>query len=298
MTTTRITHAMAASIVLADIQSASQKALKLQEKLSSGKELTSAADDPYAVTRALQLRNDLAANQQYQRNVNDANSWHSVTDATLGHISNYALRARDLVVQGASDTLGPSARQAVIAELGQLVDSVKSEANTQVGGRYIFAGSATTTKPYALGTSDAYAGNTDTMRREIGPGVQIELNEIGSAIVGDGSGGLLKALRDAIAHLSAGDTASLQTVDLDALASAHDAVVNLRAEVGARQTRLDTAMSRLQEIEQTQNQLLVKIEDADMAEVYIDFSNQQSAYQAALKAGSQIIQSSLLDFLR
>ncbi len=298
MTTTRITQGMASSIVLADIQSASAKAVRLQEKLSSGKELTSAADDPYAVTRALQLRNDLAANQQYQRNVNDANSWHSVTDATLGHISNYALRARDLVVQGASDTLGPAARQAIIAELGQLVDSVKSEANSQIGGRYIFAGSATTTKPYALGSSDTYAGNTDTMQREIGPGVTIELNEAGSAVIGDGSGGLLKAIRDAIAHLTSGDTASLQTTDLSALASAHDGVINLRAEVGARQTRLDTAMSRLQEVEQTQTELLSKIEDTDMAKAYVEFSTQQAVYQAALKAGSQIIQTSLLDFLR
>jgi flagellar hook-associated protein 3 FlgL len=82
------------------------------------------------------------------------------------------------------------------------------------------------------------------------------------------------------------------------LPSAHDGVINLRAEVGARQTRLDTAMSRLQEVEQTQTELLSKIEDTDMAKAYVEFSTQQAVYQAALKAGSQIIQTSLLDFLR
>lgn len=296
--TLRVTSGMTSSVVLADIQNASAKVAALQQKLSSGKELTSAADNPYAVSRALQLRNDLASNQQYQRNVSDASSWHTVTDSTLGHISDYVLRARDLVLQGANETNGPGGRSAIVAELTQMVDSIKSEANTQIAGRYIFAGSATTTKPYALGASDTYAGNTDTIKREIGPGVQIDLNEAGSAVIGDSSTGLLKSLRDAITHLNAGDTASLQTTDLASLASAQDAVINFRAQVGARQTRLDTATSRLQEVEQTQTELLSKTEDADMAKTYVDFSTQQAVYQAALKAGSQIVQSSLLDFLR
>jgi flagellar hook-associated protein 3 FlgL len=289
---------MTSSVVLADIQGASARLSQLQQKLSSGKELTNAADDPYAVARALQLRQDLATNQQDQRNVNDASSWHSVTDTTLSSISDYVLRARDLITQGASDTAGPQGRQAIIAELSQIVDSVKSEANTKLGSQYVLSGSATTTQPYTLGADDTYAGNTNVMKREIGPGVQIDLNEPGSAVIGDSSSGLLKTLRDAIAHLSAGDTASLQTTDLQALTTAQDSIINIRAQVGARQTRLDTATSRLQEVEQTQTELLSKTEDADMAKAYVDFSTQQAVYQAALRAGSQIVQTSLLDFLK
>ena len=35
-----------------------------------------------------------------------------------------------------------------------------------------------------------------------------------------------------------------------------------------------------------------------MAKTLIDFSSQQAAYQAALKAGASIVQTSLMDFLR
>ena len=296
--TMRITQGMASSVILGDIQSASARLVKLQEKLSSGKELSAPEDNPYEVTRAMQLRTDLAANRQYQRNVQDAASWHDVTDTTLSHISDYVLRARDLVTQGASETTGPAGRQAIVAELTQMVDSIKSEANTQIAGRYIFAGSATTTRPFALGTDDTYSGNANVMKREVGPGVQIDLNEPGSSVIGDSSSGLLKSLRDVIAHLNSGDTTSLQTTDLQSLTTAQDAIVNLRAQVGARQNRLDTATSRLQEVEQTQTGLLSKTEDADMAKAYVEFSTQQAVYQAALKAGSQIVQTSLLDFLR
>ena len=296
--TTRITQGMNTAIVLGDIQAVSQRLSKLQQKLSSGKELQAPSDDPYGVTRALQLRNDLEANRQYQRNAIDANNWHSVTDTMLAHITDFVLRARDLVVQGASDTVGPAGRQAIVAEFTQLVDSVKTEANAKFAGRFVLSGSATLTQPYAMGATDTYAGNTDVMRREIGQGVQIDLNVNGSATIGDASSGLLKAMRDAIAHLTTGDTASLQTTDLQAITAVTDGLTNLRAEVGTRQMRLETATARLQQIELTENELLSTVEDADMAKTYVDFSTQQAVYQAALKAGSQVIQPSLLDFLR
>ena len=293
----RITQGMTSAIVLGDIQTASERLSKLQQKMSSGKELQLPSDNPYGVTRALQLRSDLESNRQYQRNASDANDWHAVTDTTLAHITDLVLRARDLIVQGASDTLGPGGRQAIVSEFTQLIDSVKTEANAKVAGRFLFAGSATLTQPYALGGTDTYAGNTDAMRREIGPGVQIDLNVNGAAAIGDTSSGLLKAMRDAITHLTAGDTASLQTTDLQAITTAADGVTSLRAEVGTRQMRLETATARLQQVEQTQSSLLSTVEDADMAKAYVDFSTQQAVYQAALKAGSQIVQRSLLDFL-
>lgn len=296
--TIRMTQGMTSTAILTDIQNASARLGQLSQKLSSGKELTAPADDPYGVTRAMQLRNDLASNQQYQRNVTDANSWHAVTDTTLSNISDYVLRARDLVVQGSTDTAGTQGRQAVISELTQIVDGIKSEANTQIGGRYILSGSATATQPYTPGASDTYAGNTSVMKREIGSGVQIDLNEPGSTVIGDSTSGLLKTLRDILTNLSTGNTAALQGTDLQALTTAQEAIINIRAQVGARQMRLDTATSRLQQVEQTQTGLLSKTEDADMAKTMVDFSTQQAVYQASLRAGAQIVQASLLDFLR
>jgi flagellar hook-associated protein 3 FlgL len=62
--------------------------------------------------------------------------------------------------------------------------------------------------------------------------------------------------------------------------------------------RLEAADSRLQQIEETETTLLSETEDADIAKTMIDFSSQSAAYQAALKSGANIIQPSLMDFLR
>ena len=175
---------------------------------------------------------------------------------------------------------------------------VKGAANSQYSGRFIFSGSQTDTPPYAVGASDAYAGNTDVVTREIGPGVQLDLNTVGSAVVGDGSSGLLKTLRDVVSHLQTNDGTSLRGVDLSALDAATDAVSNARAAVGARTNRLESADSRLKDLEQVASSQLSNIEDADMAEAVVHYSTQQAVYQAALRAGSQIFQPSLMDFLK
>jgi flagellar hook-associated protein 3 FlgL len=294
----RITQNMMSRGLLEDLQNVTTRLSRTQQKLSSGKELTAPSDDPFATSRALQLRADLAQNQQYQRNVDEANAWQSTADTALSKVGDIVLRARDLVVQGASDTVGSTARASIAAEITQLIDSVKSEGNAKYAGRFIFSGSATLTQPYQMGASDAYAGNSEVAKREIGPGVQIDLNQPGVNVFGDASGGLLQTLRTIVGDLQSNNGAALQNADLKALDAAHDTLTVSRAVVGASQNRLDTANSRLQELEQSTTQSLSNTEDADMAKTLVDFSTQQAVYQSALKSGAQIIQPSLMDFLK
>jgi flagellar hook-associated protein 3 FlgL len=295
--TVRITQNMLNTTLLYDLQNVTGQLQTSEQQLSSGYKLNQPSDDPYGASQALKLRADLAANQQYQGNVSDANSWQSVADTALGDIGDSLQRARDLVIQGGNDTNGTSDRQAIVTELTQLIDSIKTDANTQYAGRYIFSGTSTNTQPYQLGTNDGYSGNTALITREIGAGVQVAINQPGSGVIGDASSGLLATLRTIVNDLQSGNTNALNTTDLSALDSANDTLLNARAQVGALSDRLTTATNRLQQTEQSTTQLLSNVQDADMTQVMINFSTQQAAYQAALRAGAQIIQPSLMDFL-
>jgi len=283
--------------LLYDLRNVTTQLSTSEQELSSGYKLNKPSDDPYGASQALKLRADLAANTQYQSNVQDANSWQNVADTALGDIGDSIQRARDLVIQGANDTNDASDRQAIVTELNQLIDSIKTDGNTQYAGRYIFSGTATNTQPYQLGSNDAYSGNTAMITREIGVGVQVAINTPGSSVIGDGTGGLLATLRGIVNDLQSGNTNALSTTDLNALDTANDTLLNARAQVGALSDRLTTASNRLQSTEQSTTQLLSNVQDADMTQVMVNFSTQQAAYQAALRAGAQIIQPSLMDFL-
>lgn len=293
----RITQGMMNQTLLYDLQHVTSQLSTSEQELSSGYKINQPSDDPYAASQALKLRADLASNQQYQGNVSDANAWQNVADTALGNIGDSVQRARDLIIQGANGTNTASDRTAMVTELNQLIDSIKTDANTQYAGRYIFSGTATNTQPYQQGSVDSYSGNTASITREIGAGVQVSINQPGSSIIGDASSGLLSTLRTIVNDLNSGNTTALSTTDLTAIDAANDSLLNARAQVGAMSDRLTTATNRLTQTEQSTTQLLSNVQDADMTQVMVQFSTQQAAYQAALHAGAQIIQPSLMDFL-
>ena len=305
----RITHGMMSRNVLADLNAVSTRLSKTQQKIASNKEISRPSDDPFDASRAMALRQSLAATRQQQRNAEDATGWQDATEQALGQITDLVHRARELIVRGATDSSDAQDRVSIAAELDQIIESVKQNANASYRGSYLFSGSKTDTAPYEQGAVDAYAGDEAGLDplipgvlREIGPGVTMPINTVAREFLGDGQaagdGKLLDTLRNAVDALRADDAATLRDTELANLDTNLDSLLEVRARNGARTNRLDSALSRLSEVEESTVKQLSQTEDADIAKTLIDFNSQQAAYQSALRAGASLVQASLLDFLR
>ena len=303
----RLSNQMLARNTLADLNNISNRLYDTQRKMSSGKEITRPSDDPFGTTRALTARRELEDIAQLQKNVDDALAWQGVTEVALGKITDATQRARELLIQGASDSNSIEQREAIAKEFDQLIETVKTEANGNYAGRFIFSGTETGTSPYGIGGSDVYNGDAGNIVRTIGPGVSIPVNVRGADFMGGDplvaqpDGLLLSTMRQIAVDLRANTPAAanaLRTTNLQALDSNIDNLVAIRATVGATTNRLETAVNRLRELEEASTNTLTEIEGADMAKTLTDFSLQQAVYQSALKTGANIVQSSLLDFLR
>ncbi|RKQ92415.1 flagellar hook-associated protein 3 FlgL [Solirubrobacter pauli] len=302
----RVTTSMIQRNVLADLNTLSEKMAKTQAKASSQKEITRPSDDPFNAARAMGLRQTRDANDQYKRNINDAQGWQDATESSLGAMTDYVTRANTLVLQGATDTADAESRLAIAAEIDQIIQGLKETANATYGDSYLMAGTATNVAPYKLGPDDTFQGNEagfdpaiPGVVREIGPGVTMTINLVGREILGDGGadGKLLSALRQISTNLKANDSAALQT-DTGVLKAQQDALLNVRARNGSMTNRLMAAQTRLDQIQGAVTEQLSNTEDADFAKTMIDFNSQSAAYQASLRAGANIVQSSLMDFLR
>jgi flagellar hook-associated protein 3 FlgL len=304
---TRITNSMIQRNILADLNQVSDRLSRTQMRAASGKQIERPSDDPFGASQAMALRGDLASTRQYQRNAQDAQGWQDATEQALSSINSYLQRARDLLVQGGSDSSDQTSRNAIADELEQVLKGIKQDANANYRGSYIFAGAKTSTAPYDVDGADGYLGDeagldpaVPGIAREIGPGVSLNVNTVGREFLGDGGGDgkLLSTLRTAIDHLRAGDGASLRGADLPALDGNLDTLLEVRSRNGARTNRVESALVRLGQVEQSSVSQLSDVEDADFAQTMIDLSSQTAAYQAALRSGASIVQSSLLDFLR
>jgi flagellar hook-associated protein 3 FlgL len=311
----RITTSMVQRNILSDLNSISSKLTKTQMKAASGKEITRPSDDPYGTAQAMALRQSLSANRQHQRNVEDAMGWQDATEQALMDITDSIEKAKSLLVQGTSDSLDQTGRDSIAAELEQIIEGIKQTANTSYRGSYLFAGTETSTRPYPatsnpyVAADDAYQGDeagwnpaVPGIIREIGPGVQMSINVVARQFLGDGQGAgdnkLLDVMRDAVDNLRAGNSTALRGSDMDRLDQNLDALLEVRAANGAKTNRLEAALGRLTQLEESVTEQLSKTEDADIAETLIDLNSQTAAYQAALRAGASIVQTSLMDFLR
>jgi flagellar hook-associated protein 3 FlgL len=293
----RITTGMTQRNILADLNRVSDRLSRTQSKIASNREITRPSDDPFNAARALALRTSMESTQQYQRNIQDALGWQETAEIALSDITDALHRAQELAVDGASDTSPPEARLSIAAEIDQLIEGIKQNGNSTYRGRYVFAGTTTDAPPYVAG-DDLYHGSPDDVERQIGPGVALSIGLRADSFLGNGADGkLLQVLRDVSAHLKADDGTALRG-DLDLLGAKEDELLGARALNGARQNRLDAALTRLTEVEESTLKQLSETEDVDIAKAMIDFTSQQAAYQAALKAGASIVQSSLMDFLR
>ncbi len=295
----RITTGMMQRNTLADLNRVSERMERAQSRASSNKQIERPSDDPFNAGRAVQLRGSLAGIQQYQRNIEDAQGWQEVSEQAMMTVTDVAQQARDLLVQGGSTTTDAASRAAIAAEVDELIAAAKQAGNANFDGRYLFGGTRTDQPPDAEGADDAYGGAATVAAREVGPGVSLEIGVTGAAFLGSGGGDgkLLDTLRTVAADLRSGDTAAMQA-DLDSIDANLDELLGVRAYNGARQNRLDAALSRMSQLEEVTLGQLSETEDADIAKTLIDLNSQQTAYQAALKVGAGILQTSLMDFLR
>ncbi len=298
---TRITTNIINSNLVRDIQDASARLSRTQEILTSGRILNRPSDDPARTTIAMTYRTEVANSDQYSRNIDMATSWANATDTVMGNTTAMIQRVRELVLSGVSDTVDSTSRADIAAEIVQLTEEIKTQANTKLAGVYIFAGTDNLTPPYTMGGPDNYNGNNGKINREIAPGITVPVNTPGQGFFGDNAGGLLLHLRDIATHLQSGlavDLNTLRTVDLNAITSDLDAINFNRAQVGGLQTRLDLAGARLAEFHDSNVGLLADTEEADLPSTYITYNQQKTALQAAMQTGANMVQMSLMDFLK
>jgi flagellar hook-associated protein 3 len=98
------------------------------------------------------------------------------------------------------------------------------------------------------------------------------------------------------AALSTGDTVQISRAI--SLLDGDTTRVNLsRAEIGARQSGLDTLNNRLADEKTSLTSSLSDSQDADLAQVITDLTSKQAAYQGSLKAAAIASQLSLLNYL-
>jgi flagellar hook-associated protein 3 FlgL len=299
----RVTEKSIHTRVLANLQRNIAQGAKIQDQLSSGKQLNRPSDSPAGTVSALQLRSEVRASQQYTRNAEDGlNRLNTMEDALSGS-SALVNRVRDLTLQGLNTgTSSGLTKEALAAEVDQIRGTLIAQANTRYLDRPVFGGNAGTEAAYS--PNGSYTGGeyvegdaATSVSRTVGSGIKVRVDVTGPEAFGDGATGLFQVLSDISVSIRAGDSTGLQA-NLNSLDSAGDKLKSAVSEIGSRYNRItqmkDSAQDRLLSV----TSQLSDIEDIDLPKTIMDMKLQETSYQAALAATAKVIQPSLLDYLR
>ncbi|MDR2751183.1 MAG: hypothetical protein LBC41_11025, partial [Clostridiales bacterium] len=111
-------------------------------------------------------------------------------------------------------------------------------------------------------------------------------------------------LEDAANRQMAEEKAVLSTVLHDrfnnmlSVCDSHLAIISREhTDLGARMNRLELVLTRLEQDESSYKELMSDNEDVDMMEAIMLKSSAEAAYQASLKAGANIVQMTLSNFI-
>jgi flagellar hook-associated protein 3 FlgL len=158
-----------------------------QEQVASGKRILRPSDDAVGTSLSLALRRQIGSISSYIDAIGGSRPIIETATAQLQTGLGILTEARGLALNSLSGSLNASDREAIAMQLESLRDSLLDVANASWGDRFLFAGTATGSRPWNLngdGTAE-YQGDHEVQFITIGRDEQVGVNMAGSSIFGE-----------------------------------------------------------------------------------------------------------------
>jgi len=290
---------MITNSLLASIDRSRSQSGDLSLDIATGKKLRKPSDDPGGLVLAQRYKILISRNEQFNKNIAHIQGFNTNSTSALDSVTNDLETAKELAVQGASETVSPEARQSLANNVDQIINNLVELGNSTYKGKFIFAGTQTSGQPPFSRSGDtvAYGGNNNSIQGEIGFNSKVSYNKPGADIFNPPGGPDIFANLAALKQgLENGDTDAINGA-LDTLDQAHEHVLAKSAEIGAMQSRLDSTELIIQNENLNLADQLSTLEDTDVARAIVESQAVQNAITGGLRALADVVQTSLVDFV-
>lgn len=288
----RVTQSMLSNNMLRNLSNSYGKMGDLQRQVETGKKVNRPSDDPVVVMKGINYRTALGKIEQYERNIGEVNNWLDTSDNTMDKVGAALQRTNDLLIQASTDTTTDEDREKIKAELVQLRQHVQDLSNTKIGDKYIFSGTKTNTPPFDKVTGNYVndAAFEKSINIEIFDGISLQSNTTPIKT--------FQKIDEMFTKLESATTAEDFSNSITDLNTNNNDLLTIRADIGARQNRVELMEDRLSSQEITTTKQMSDNEDVEYEKAITNMITQESIHRAALSVGARIIQPSLTDFLR
>lgn len=278
---------------------------KLQQQISSGKELTKPSDDPIVFSQASRLQLQLDNLSNYGRNITLATNKLNMQSTMITQAANISTRLQELTLQGANDTMSATDRKAIAIEMTQLKGQLLDLANTtDQNGEAIFGGFRAKAPVFVTDNQGnvSYTGDNGVRMVEIGDGVSAPtgtegLNSFMAVRVAGETNprSAFTIIDDAIDALNQGKSTGGTVTQMKGMV---DHFSNVQTSVGSQLGRIDAQKSVNDNTGLTLKTALSSLLDTNMEEAATKFSQKTLSLNASQTSFSRISQLSLFNYLK
>lgn len=173
--------------VLSSLQTNLLRGADAQEQIATGKRISRPSQDPAGTGRSLHLRRQLAEVGRNRESIARGRDSLELASSSLEEASSLVISARELLLQAMNGTMSETDRRALGNEFDVLSVQMLDIANLSLAGRYLFAGTATDTPPFAEEMVNGksrivYRGTEDGQRISAAPEVQLNVTTAGNEV--------------------------------------------------------------------------------------------------------------------
>jgi flagellar hook-associated protein 3 FlgL len=291
----RITSSGSYQSLLSGIQSIEQRLQQDQTEITSGNKINQPSDDPAGSADIVRLTGEKSEIAQYTSNAAAGESRLNFTDTVLSSVQD---AVQSVISLGQAALGNTSSASAYTTEINGVRDQLVSAANTNFQGVSIFGGSVTNKPPYVVQAdgSVTYQGNSATTQLQVSRNSTLQIGIPGSQVF-SGSIDVFSSVKQLSDAITSGDKSAMQT-QLTNLQQYFDSVSAARSQVGGLVNQSQSIQSDLQSYELARAGDQSRIQSADLVQATTDFTQTQTALQAAMAVGAKISQVSLLDYIK
>lgn len=157
---------------------------RTQQQLGTAMQNLTPSDNPINTSRALEVTQSSAINQQFKTNRQTANQLSGLEDSALTSVTAQLQAVQALVVKAGNGSLSDVDRASIATELQGRFNDLLGLANTSDGlGGYLFSGFNSATQPFTqTATGASYQGDQGQRLLQVGPTRQLPISDSGSAV--------------------------------------------------------------------------------------------------------------------
>ncbi len=326
----RVTQSQLTRQYLKNSNSALSNMNAINNRVLTQRKFTRASQDSVSASKALVIRRNLKKCEMYSTNITTAEGILSTAEQSLLSISNISTTITDSIIQGTNGTQGADDTRIIAEQIRNMAKEMTTQINTEFADRNLFGGTNNSSTPFVYNSEtktltyngvDIYSNNlsdfpeTREISLDVGLGMRfdadgnvdkqtvmnISLN--GAEILGYGTDAdgdpknIIALAYSAADAIETGDVGKANAL-LDKInGSKADLMINITS-IGNLEQSLEYAKSRVENDDFNLKTSQQAVEGVDLAEEITNYKVAEMAYNATLSMGSNLIPTSIFDYIK